>query len=84
MRRKQATDIVAWQRRFRVLIEEDEAVAVEANETDFGAQPDESVAGLRDGLDGVLRQAVLHDPRLAAVAGERGGGFQRGKGKYRE
>jgi len=54
------------------VVEERETVSVEANQSNFSPKPHEPVPGLNQCLDGVLRQAVFHDPRLAAVAGERG------------
>lgn len=53
-----------------------EAVAVEADEADFGADPEEAVGSLGKGLDGVLGEAVFHDPGLAAIAGEWSAGLE--------
>ena len=71
---EQAADIVARQRGpvrpWRgVFVEESEAVAVEADEAYLGPQPDEAVRSLRQGLDSVLRQAILHAPGLASITG---------------
>jgi hypothetical protein len=68
---KQAANIVARQRWTGVLVEDLEAVAVEADETYLGAQPDEPVFGLNQRLHGVLRKAVLHHPGLAGIVGQR-------------
>ena len=69
-------NVVAGEGRFAVLVVEEEAVAVEADEADFGTDPEEAVGGLSEGLNGVLGQAVFHDPGLATIAGKGGSGFE--------
>ncbi len=59
-----------------MLVKEVEADAVEANEAGLGTEPEKAVGGLGKGLDGVLREAVFHDPALAVEVGKGGGGLK--------
>ncbi len=52
-------------------VEDVEAGAVEAGETGLGAEPEEVVAGLADGVDRVLGQAVVGGPEPGRVLGDR-------------
>jgi hypothetical protein len=68
---QKAADVAAGQGWGGVAVKDLKAVAVEADEADLGAQPDEAIAGLDKRLHRILREAVLHYPRLAAVVGQR-------------
>jgi hypothetical protein len=52
-------------------IENGEPDAAEASQPIEGCQPDIPVAGLNDGLDDVLRQAVFGRPGLHRITGQR-------------
>ena len=58
--------VVALELRRVLLVEDDEAEAVEAREALFGRSPDVAVAHLYDGVDCVLRQSVFGLPNLSA------------------
>ena len=79
--RQQATHIVPWQRGLRVLVEDLEAVAVKAHQAHLSAQPHKPVFALNQRLHRVLRQPVLHHPRLPPIAGQRRGGLKRPRGQ---
>ena len=67
----------AFELRRVLLVEDDEAEAVEAREALFGRGPDVAVARLYDAVDGVLRQAVFGLPNLSAELSEFDGGRER-------
>ena len=67
---KQAAHIVAGKCGVGGVVEERKTVSVEADQSNFGPKPHEPIAGLDQCLDGVLGQAVFHDPRLSAIAGK--------------
>ena len=48
----------------RAPVEDDEPQSVEADQSAVGGEPEITVAGLQDVVDGVLRQAVLGGPRV--------------------
>ena len=58
------------------MIEDRKPVAVKADQSHLSPQPDKAIPRLKQRLHGILRQAVLHPPRLAAVVGQRSGRVQ--------
>ena len=68
---KQVGDGIALELRCVLGIEGDKVDAIEAHQASIGAQPQIAVAGLQDGVDGVLRQTGIGAPGLVAVVVER-------------
>jgi hypothetical protein len=61
---REATCIVAGDRRVGVPVEDGELEAIEAGDTSFSRDPEVSVAGLEDLVNTILRKAVLTRPGL--------------------
>jgi hypothetical protein len=68
--RQQREDALAHERRGVPLVEHAEADAVEADEPLVGSEPQVAVPGLGDGVDGVLREAVVAPPDVAGELGQ--------------
>ena len=77
---EQVVDGVAFELRSILGVEGDKVDAVEADQASVGAQPQIAVAGLQDGVDGVLGQAGIGAPGLVAVVVERSLGIERQRG----
>ena len=63
---QESANVVALELRCVLLIENSESHAVEASQTLLSANPDVAVSGLRDRVNGVLRQPVLSEPDFVA------------------
>ena len=74
---EQRGDVVVAERFGVRPVEDLEVLAIEADESFLGAEPEIPIARLQDGLDGILRQPVIGLPRVVDVLGQGFVGIER-------
>src|SRR5687768_5880132 len=67
---QQGANVVALDLWRILFIENSKSYAVEASQTLLSADPDVTIRGLCNGVNGVLRQAILGKPHLMAKLGK--------------